>query len=129
MIEIVTVYLLSNSTDLGLTNHLAIKTCNNSVFAVNNIVADNESLVYESIQADNTMSNFKFDINSICIESIYEPEESLPLTYQYCSCSEERLLNIIACTMSVLLFILGTLIQPDIVFDSIKRYYCEKTGY
>ena len=124
MLEICTMYLLSNSTDLGLTNHLSIKTCNNSVFTVNNILADNESLVYEVVQADNTVSNFKFDI-----ESVYEPEESIPITYQYYSCSEERLLNIIACTMSVLLFILGILIQPDIVFNGIKRCYREKTGY
>ena len=86
MLEICTMYLLSNSTDLGLTNHLSIKTCNNSVFTVNNILADNESLVYEVVQADNTVSNFKFDIDSICIESVYEPEASLPVTYQYCSC-------------------------------------------
>lgn len=129
MFEILTVYLLSNSTDLGLNNHFSIKTCNNPAVAVTNIFIDKDFLVYETLQADNTISELKFDIGSVCNESIiYEPQPLLPLTYQYCNCSEERLLNIIASVSAVLLFILGAFIQPDIFFDRIKRYYREKTG-
>lgn len=128
MLEIVSVYLLSNYTDLGSANHLSVKTCNNTVLTVNYIRVDNGSMVYETIQADNTVSNFKFDIGGTCIGSVYEPEEPLSVTYQYCSCSEERLLNIIACTTAVLLFILGALIQPETVFGCVKRCYQEQTG-
>lgn len=123
MIEIITVYLLSNTSD-----YLSIRTCNNSAIAVTNISIDKDFLIYEALQVNNTVSKLKFDIGSVCSESIINPQPSLPLTYQYCNCSEERLLNIIACVSAVLLFILGAFLQPDIFFDSVKKYFRQNTG-